>query len=284
MDPRVVRAIAGKELRGWLSNPTGYVFLTLFIAATGAAAFLQDEFFVRNLADLALLNRAMPALLMLFVPALTMNLWSEERRTGTEELLLTLPIRDVEVVLGKYLGALGILTIALAFSTAHLVVLRVLGQPDPGLMLATYLGYWLIGALFVGVGLLGSTFSPSATVAFIMGALGCAALVAADLTPWAGGLVGLLSLGLLGGTVGLGLTATRTGAAMGATLGAVVGLGLWLVGPGPAFVDVFAQLGVASHFAPFGQGLVRLADIVFFLGGACVFVYVAHLLLGRRRW
>lgn len=284
MDLAVVRALARKELWGWLSNPTGYVFLTLFIAATGAAAFLQDEFFIRNLADLALLNGAMPALLMLLVPALTMNLWSEERRTGTDELLLTMPVRDVEVVVGKYLGALGVLTVALGFSTAHLVVLRALGQPDPGLMLSTYLGYWLIGALFVAVGLLGSTFSPNATVAFIMGALGCAALVTADLTPWAGGLVGLLTLGLLGGAVGLGLTASRAGASLGASLGAIIGLALWLSGLGPQFTDTFARLGVATHFAPFGRGIVRVADLLFFLGGATVLVYVAHLMLGRRRW
>ena len=141
IDWRVIRAIARRELGSYLGNPAGYVFLTLFIAATGAGAFLQAGFFARNLADLALLNKVMPAILMLFVPAVTMNVWAEERRRGTDELLLTLPVRDLEVVLGKYLGALGVYTVGLLFALAHVIVLRQLGDPDLGLMFSTYLGY-----------------------------------------------------------------------------------------------------------------------------------------------
>ena len=108
----VIGALFRKELRSFLGNPTGYVFLTLFIVASASAAFLTDSFFSRNLADLATLNRWMPAILMFFVPAVTMGLWADERRSGTDELLLTLPVRDGEVVLGKFLGALGVYTVA----------------------------------------------------------------------------------------------------------------------------------------------------------------------------
>ena len=113
---QVVGALFRKELRSFLGNPSGYVFLTLFIVASAAAAFLTDSFFSRNLADLATLNRWMPAILMFFVPAITMGLWADERSTGTDELLLTLPVRDGEVVLGKFLGALGVYTVGLLFS------------------------------------------------------------------------------------------------------------------------------------------------------------------------
>ena len=115
IDFGVVSAVFRKDMRQYLGNPTGYVFLTLFIATTAAAAFLQDGFFSRNLADLAELNAMMPAILMFFVPAITMGAWAEERRGGTDELLLTMPVRDVEVVVGKYLGVFGMYAISLAF-------------------------------------------------------------------------------------------------------------------------------------------------------------------------
>ncbi|MBL4685784.1 MAG: ABC-2 transporter permease, partial [Nannocystaceae bacterium] len=191
IDFKVVSAIFRKDMRVYLGNPTGYVFITLFVAATGAGAFLQEEFFARNLADLATLNRVMPAVLMFFVPAITMNAWAEERRAGTDELLLTLPVRDSEVVVGKYLGILGMYTLSLGISTTLIAVVATLGDPDPGLMFSTYLGYWLMGALFAAVGLVGSLLSVNPTVAFILGGVGCAALVFTGSLPWASGLVGV---------------------------------------------------------------------------------------------
>src|SRR5690606_5811478 len=198
LDFKVVSAIFRKDMRVYLGNPTGYVFITLFIAATSAAAFLQEEFFSRNLADLATLNAVMPAILMFFVPAITMNAWADERRAGTDELLLTLPIRDGEVVLGKYLGVLGMYTLSLALTAgAQLSVLAVLGEPDKGLMFSTFAGYWLMGALFAAIGLLGSMLTLNTTVAFILGALGCAGLVFTGTLPWASGLVGVVLCALL---------------------------------------------------------------------------------------
>jgi len=178
--PAVALAVARRELASWFSNPTGYVFITLFVFLAGVAAFWQEAFFARNLADLQVLNAAVPYLLLFFVPSVTMALWAEERRQGTDELLLTLPVRDAEVVLGKYLGGLGVFTTALLFSLTDLVVLSVLGNPDPGLLLGTYLGYWLLGAALLGVGMVGSALASSATVGFILGAILCAGVVFLD--------------------------------------------------------------------------------------------------------
>ena len=303
IDFGVVSAVFRKDMRQYLGNPTGYVFLTLFIATTAAAAFLQDGFFARNLADLAELNAMMPAILMFFVPAITMGAWAEERRGGTDELLLTMPVRDVEVVLGKYLGVLGMYAISLAFSLSNVGVLMYLGDPDTGLMASTYLGYLLMGALFCAIGLVASMLTKNATVAFILGALGCAGLVFAGTQPWASGLLGAALIGAAAALATFVLTNKGTAAGIGGLVGGLAATFAWLIAGrgsedaeagaeagaealrgGNSFAEVFNVLSVTDHVASFGEGVVRLGDVLYFAGGIAVLLYLASFLLGRRHW
>lgn len=292
IDFKVVLAIFRKDMRQYLSNPTGYVFLTLFIGVTAAAAFLQEGFFARHLADLAELNAVMPAILMIFVPAITMSAWADERRWQTEELMLTAPVRDIEVVLGKYFGVLGMYTISLAFSVAHVAVLYALGEPDSGLMVSTYLGYWLMGAMFCAIGLLASMFSSNATVAFILGALGCGAVVLAGTLPWANTLIGAALIGLF---VALCIYVATADAQLAGPIGLLAGVIIPLARlanrfgdedrpQADPFSDLFANLSVTDHFASFGEGVLRLGDVAYFVTGIVLMIYLAAFMLGRRHW
>lgn len=193
-------AVMRRNFVGYFINPTGYVFLALFVVLTSFAAFWPHSFFASNLANFDQLSLYLPYIMLVIIPAITMSAWSEEKRQGTDELLLTLPTTDVEIVLGKYFASVFIFTVALLLSqfwNVFILILLTQGELDVQLQLSTYLGYWFMGVSMLGIGMVASFLTNNLTVGFILGALFNAPLVFLDSidaaiseTSWSGFLQG----------------------------------------------------------------------------------------------
>jgi ABC-2 type transport system permease protein len=179
-------AVMKRNFVGYFSNPTGYVFLCIFVFLTSVAAFWPYEFFNQNLATLDQLNYWFPLIMLVFIPAITMSIWAEEKRQGTDELLLTLPADDFDIVIGKYMAAASIFTSSLLFSqlsTFMTLAILTQGSLDTGLIFTTYLGYWFVGLMMLAIGMIASFLTGNLTVGFILGALFNAPLAFASLAP-----------------------------------------------------------------------------------------------------
>lgn len=157
-----------KELRSFFNSPVAYVILTLFLLIAGW--FFSAGLFLIGQADMRdLVSVVIPLAFLFFVPAMTMRLIAEEKKSGTLELLVTLPVRDVEVVLGKFLAALGLLASALLLTFAYPLTLAILGKPDGGALFGGYLALVLLGASYLAIGTFTSGLTQNQIVAFITG-------------------------------------------------------------------------------------------------------------------
>jgi ABC-2 type transport system permease protein len=173
--------IAKREFLAYFASPLATVFLTIFIALTGAFAFYVGGFFDRGQADLNPFVQYHPWLYLLLVPAVAMRLWAEERKSGTIELLMTLPISPWEAILGKFLAAWGFIGVALLLTVPMWITVNVLGSPDNGVILASYIGSFLMAGAFLAIGSAISALTKNQVIAFIVSASICFRLVMSGL-------------------------------------------------------------------------------------------------------
>ena len=170
-----VRRIAGKELAHFFLSPIAYLFLAAFLGVTLFVFFWVEAFFARNIADVRPMFEWLPVLLVFLAAALTMRMWSDERRTGTLELVVTVPATSTEFVIGKFLACWGLLAIGLALTLPLPVTVAMLGDLDWGPVFAGYLAAALLGAAYISIGLFVSAKTENQIVALILASFGCAA-------------------------------------------------------------------------------------------------------------
>jgi ABC-2 type transport system permease protein len=188
--------IAKREFAAYFATPLAGVFLTIFVAATGAFAFYIGGFFDRGQANLYSFFAYHPWLYLLLVPAVAMRLWAEERKSGTIELLMTLPISPWEAILGKFAAAWAFIGLALVLTFPMWITVNVLGGPDNGIILTSYIGSFLMAGAFLAIGSFVSALTKNQVIAFILATTICflfvmsgMELVQNALRAWAPGIV-----------------------------------------------------------------------------------------------
>lgn len=170
---RNVWVIAKREFAGYFNTALAFVFVVIFVALTSAFAFYVGNMFNRGQADLQVFFQYHPWLYLMLVPAVAMRLWAEERKSGTIELLMTLPITPWQAILGKFLAAWAFVAVALALTFPIWITVNVLGNPDNGVIFASYIGSLLMAGAYLSIGSFVSALTKNQVIAFIISALIC---------------------------------------------------------------------------------------------------------------
>ena len=220
-----IKTIVKRELGGYFTSPIAYVFLVIYLLLTGFFTFTVGSFFERGEASLVSFFTWHPWLYLFLVPAAGMRLWSEERRLGTMELLLTMPVTTWQAILGKFLASWLFLALALALTFPVVMTVNWLGDPDNGVIFAGYVGSVLLAGAYLAVASMTSAMTRNQVISFILSVLICLFLILAGYEP----VTGLLS---------------RFAS--------------------PQIVEVVAAFSVMTHFEGFQRGVLDTRDIVFF--------------------
>lgn len=169
-----VMGIFKRELRSYFNSPIAYIFMVVFLLLSSWLFF--RGFFLYGQADLRPFFSLLPWIFLFFVPAVSMRLWAEERKMGTLELLMTLPVRDWEVILGKFLAGLTLIVLTVLLQFPLVVVISILGDIDMGPVIGGFLGSVFLGGAYLAIGLFVSSLTENQIVAFILGVVVCFAL------------------------------------------------------------------------------------------------------------
>ena len=240
----VIGALFRRELQSYFATPVAYVFIVIFLVLMGAFTFYLGNFYERGQADLGPFFIFHPWLYLLLVPAITMRLWAEERKTGSIELLMTLPITPWQAVLGKYLAAWAFTGVALLLTFPIWITVNYLGDPDNGAIVAAYIGSFLMAGGFLAIGACLSATTPNQVIAFVITVVVCFVFLASGFpmvldffTSWAPQIL----------------------------------------------VDGIASLSFLTHFESISKGVIDLRDLIYFGFLILAFLYANTIVLRWRQ-
>lgn len=241
---KLLWAITRREFAAYFATPLAFVFLAIFLFAMGAFTFYVGNFYENGVADLTVFFGYHPWLYLFLIPALAMRLWSEERRRGTMELLLTLPVPLWVTVLGKYLAAWAFAGLALALTFPIWLTVNYLGSPDNGVILAGYVGSFLMAGAYLSIGAAISATTDNQVIAFVVSVVVC-------------------------------FLFTVSGAPL--VLDAFRG---WAPLP---LVEAISSFSFLTHFAAIAAGVIDLRDLIFFFSLIALFLYANILIVDMRK-
>ncbi len=237
-------AIMRRELRSYFLTPVAYVFIVIFLVLTSTFTFYLGGFYERSQADLAPFFNFHPWLYLFLVPALSMRLWAEERKSGSIELLLTLPVDLWQAVVGKFLAAWAFTGLALALTFPIWITVNYLGDPDNGAVIAAYIGSLLMAGGFLAVGSCISATTKNQVIAFILAVVACFLLLLA---------------------------------------GFPLVLDMFSAWAPQVLIDAIASLSFLTHFTSISKGVIDLRDLVYFALLISVMLYANTIVLQIKK-
>lgn len=236
----IVAALFRRELRSYFATPVAYVFIVIFLVLMGTFTFYLGGFYERGQADLSAFFNYHPWLYLFLVPAIAMRLWAEERKTGSVELLMTLPVTPGQAVLGKYLAAWAFTGIALALTFPIWITVNYLGSPDNGAILAAYVGSFLMAGGFLAIGSCLSATTKNQVIAFVLTVVACFGFLLA---------------------------------------GFPLVLDIFSAWAPQVIVDGIASLSFLTHFSNISKGVIDFRDLLYFALVIAVFLYANTIVL-----
>lgn len=240
----LIWTIAKRELGGYFTSPVAYVFLVIFLLLAGFFTFTAGAFFERGEAGLSAFFAWHPWLYLILVPAVGMRLWSEERRAGTIELLLTMPVTTAQAIIGKFLASWLFLALALALTFPVIITANVLGDPDNGVIFTGYVGSLMLAGAYLAVSCMTSAMTRNQVVAFILSVVICLFLILVGFNPVTDLMVRWAS---------------------------------------PAFIDTVAAFSVMTHFDGFQKGVIDSRDLLFFLSVIGFALFATSVIIRNHR-
>ena len=236
--------IAKRELMSYFATPVAYVFLMIFLIMAGVFTFYLGNFYERGQADLLSFFNFHPWLYLFFMPAIAMGLWSQERQLGTIELLMTLPITLWQAELGKFLAAWLFAGGALLLTFPIWLTVNYLGNPDNGIILAGYIGSWLMAGSFLAIGGCMSALSRNQIVAFILAVVVCFLFMVSGLN---------------------------------------IVLDLFSSWAPQSVLDVIASLSFLSRFESIARGVIDIRDLFYFVSLILVWLFLTTQIVDRKK-